>query len=298
MSKRIKSNRSRTQLYEFLTGCYSMQMKRFFLFFAMTILTINHAQADEDTAFDTYRISLGGYSLSRYDSAISLTDKDLGAGISISPEDTLGINTEQSVVRLDGNVRFNKEHALTYSWYSISSQGNKAVEEEVDWVDDNGDPITIPVGASVNTSLDYDIFKVGYLWSFHHTEKVELAVGGGLHITRVAIGMTAETTSSGIDTTDISTNVPLPVLSFALNYQVTPKFSWYLKSEFFALKFSDWDGSYTDNTLGMEYRVLKNIGLGLGLGSNALKISENTSDYKFNFDNRISGALFYVAAYF
>jgi len=275
-----------------------MQMKRLFLLLSMTIVSINHAQADEDTVVDSYRISLGGYTLSRYDSAMSLTDRGLGAGISISPEDTLGMNTEQSVIRLDGNVQFNKEHALTYSWYSISSEGNKAVEEAIDWVDDNGDPITIPVGASVASSLDYDIIKVGYLWSFHHTDKVELAVGGGLHLTRVAIGMTAETTSSGIDTTNISTNVPLPVLSLALSYHITPKLSWYLKSEFFALKFNDWDGSYTDNTLGMEYRVIKNMGLGLGFGSNALKISETTSDYKFNFDNRISGVLFYVAAYF
>jgi len=296
MSTHIKSNRSRTQLYGFLTGFYAMQIKRFFLLLTMTIVTINQAQAD--TVVDTFKISLGGYTLSRYESSMSLTDKGLGAGISLSPEDTLGMNTEQSVVRLDGNVRFNKEHALTYSWYSISSQGNKAVEEEFDWVDDNGDPITIPVGASVTSSLDYDIIKIGYLWSFHHTDKVELAVGGGFHITSIAIGMTADTTSSGIDTTDVSTTVPLPVLSFALSYHVTPKFSWYLKSEFFALRFNDWEGNYTDSTLGMEYRALKNIGLGIGLGSNALKVSEDTSDYKFIFDNRISGALFYVAAYF
>jgi len=90
----------------------------------------------------------------------------------------------------------------------------------------------------------------------------------------------------------------LPVLSFGLNYRVTPKFQWYLKSEFFALKFADWDGVFTDTTLGMEYRAWDHIGLGLGISSESLKLTEKSSDYTFNYDNRLTGALFYVAGYF
>ncbi len=227
----------------------------------MLLATTNLAHAGEAVP-DKFKIALGGYTLVRYDSAMSLTDPDLGAGISISPEDTLGLETTQTVLRLTGHYRFTKKHALTYSWYSISTDGNKSLEEEFDWLDENGDTITIPVGARVDTSLDYDIFKVGYLWSFHHTDKVELSAGAGLHLTRIAVGMNAETTSSGINTQDVSTSVPLPVVSFNLSYNVTPKFSWGLRAEAFALKFDEWDGIYTDAQLGMEYRAFKNVGLG------------------------------------
>ena len=88
------------------------------------------------------------------------------------------------------------------------------------------------------------------------------------------------------------------MLSFALVYQVTPKFSWHLKSEFFALEFDKWDGRYTDTTLGMEYRFFKHVGLGIALAGNSLKVTEDTDDYKFSYDNRITGVLFNVAAYF
>jgi len=277
---------------------YSIRKKRFFILLAaMFVVAINHAHA-EDAVSDKIRIALGGYALPGFESSISLTDTGLGAGISISPEDTLGVNTEQTVLRLDGRYRFTKKHALTFSWYRIKSDGNKTLTEEIDWVDENGDPITIPIGASVNTTLDYNIFKLGYLWSFHHTDKVELAAGAGLHITRVAIGLSADTTFTGVDATDVSTSIPLPVLSFALTYKVTPKFSWYIKSEIFTLAFDDWKGNYTDGILGMEYRAFKHVGLGIGFGTNALKLSEETSDYKFSYDNRIAGALLYAAAYF
>ena len=255
------------------------------------------AQAKEASE-DKFKISLGGYTLSRYESEISMTDRDLGAGVSISPADTLGLETEQTVFRLAGHYRFNSQHAVDFAWYSIKSDGTKQIEEEIDWVDDNGNPITIPVGARVDTQMDYDIYKLSYLWSFYHSDKVELAAGAGLHTTRIALGIKAETTVSEIDAKDVALTVPLPVLSFGLNYQVTDKFSWFLKSEAFSIEFENWSGSYNDNTIAAEYRIFKNVGLGLGWGSNSFKVNRVTDEYRFVFANRVSGVSFYVAGLF
>ena len=205
---------------------------------------------------------------------------------------------KQTVFKLDGNFRFNNKHMIIYSWYHISSDGSKKLEEEFDWEDEYGNAIVIPIGAQVDSVLKHDIFKVGYLWSFYHSEKVELAGGAGLHIARFKVGLQANTTSSGIEATDVAVTVPLPVLSVALHYSVTPKISWRLKSEAFALAYDDWEGSYVDASLVMEFRVAKKVGLGIGFGNNVLKIKEETSNYKFNYDNQITGVEFYVATYF
>jgi len=265
---------------------------------SMLILAVFGQVNAQESGADKFKIALGGYALTRYESTLALTEANTGLGVSISPEDTLGVKREQAVFRVDGRYRFNNRHSVTFSWYRIGSNGNRSIQKEIEWVDQNGDPVVIPIGAAVETSLDYDIYKLGYLWSFHNSEKVELAVGGGLHYTRIAVGLTAETTSTGVDARRVNTSVPLPVLSFALGYHVTPKLKWYLKSEFFALAFQDWDGVFTDTSLGLEYNVMRNLALGLGIGSNALRVTEETDDYRFKFDNRISGALFYVAAKF
>ena len=263
------------------------------------LLIPNLTQAEEEKVVDKFRIALGGYTIPSMDSTVSLTDADLGAGVSVSPQDTLGLESQYTVLRLDGHYRFNNKHALTYSWYSIRSSGDKTLEEEFAWTDPDGNTVTIPIGARAQTNLDYDIFKLGYLWSFYHSKKVELSAGAGLHITKVAIGLTADITEppdSGV--ADVDTTVPLPVLSFVLSYHVNPKFHWYLKSEAFALAFDDWEGTYTDGTLGIEYRFWKHVGIGAGLASNSLQITEKTGEYKFQYTNRISGLLFYVAGYF
>jgi hypothetical protein len=254
-------------------------------------------QASE-TVKDKYRIAIGGYSLERFDNTMSLSEPTLGAGVFIDPESTLGLDTSQTVFRIDGHYRFTNVHALTYSWYSISALGNKTLTEDIDWIDENGNPITIPLGATVNTRLDYNIFKLGYLWSFYHNDKVELSFGGGLHLTRIAVNLRTSTTSSGIDAKDVSTSLPLPVISVGLTYHVNPKLSWYLKSELFAISIDDWQGTYTDSTLGLEYRITDHFALGAGLGSNALKIRQDTGDYTFRYENRITGLLLNAAFYF
>lgn len=276
---------------------YSITAKCIILITSMLMATVNLAHADDEVA-NKYRIALGGYLLSGYDSAISLTEPDIGAGVSISPEDTLGLKTEQTVLRIDGQYRINDTHSITASWYRISTDGYKSIEHSFDWIDENGNPVTIPVGAKANTALDFDIYKLGYLWSFYHTDKVELAVGAGLHITRIAIGLNTSTTSSGVNSKNVSTSLPLPVLSFGLIYAVTPDFAWYIKSEFFALSFDNWEGRYTDTTAGIEYRAFENVSVGLGFAGNSLKVTEKASDYKFTFDNRITGVLLYAATYF
>ena len=255
-------------------------------------------QAEEPLP-DKFRFAFGGYALARFDSTISLTEPNLGAGISISPQDTLGLDVENQVLRIEGYYRFKPQHALTYSWYSISTEGNKTIEEGFEWVDEDGNTITIPLGAQVVSNLDYDIFKVGYLWSFHHTDKIELGVGAGLHITRLGLALDASITTpptSAIEQVD--TTVPLPVISFVLKYQVTPKWHWYLKTEAFALKFDKWAGSYRDSTFGIEYRGWKNVALGAGLSANALEVEEEDPKAELRFTNNISGGLLYVATYF
>ena len=277
-----------------------MNNKKYFaaLWMLCIFLTMVNLVRAEEPLPDKFKIAIGGYAVGRYDSTMSLTEPTLGAGVSISPEDTLGLDLKQTVTRLDGYYRFTPKHALTYSWYNINSTGNKTIDEEFEWLDENGNSVTIPIGAQANTDLDYDIYKIGYLYSFYHNDKVELAAGAGLHITSISVALDVDTTSGPLDTKNIKSTIPLPVLSFGLTYHVTPKFMWYLKSEVFAIAIDDWEGVYTDGTLGLEYRFWKNVGLGTGFGTNSLKVTEKTGEYKFSFDNRISGLEIYVAGYF
>ena len=254
--------------------------------------------AEKEFTDEKFTLAIGAYGVFRYDSNALLTSRDFGVGLAFSPEDLLGLDSRQTVLRLEGTWLFRPSHALTFSWYDISSSNSISVERDFEWVDQDGNTITIPIGASVGSRLDYNILKLGYSWSFYNSEKVRLSAGAGLHMTEITLGLNAETTSTGVNASSGKTTLPLPVVSFALNYQVTPRFSWYLKSEVFALSFDDWRGAYDDATVGVEYRVMEWLGIGVALNNNSLRVVEENPDTRFEFENRINGAMLFLRGHF
>jgi hypothetical protein len=262
---------------------------------SLVMLGTNTAMAQED---DKFEIAAGAYSVLRYESAVSLTETNLGAGISISPRDTLGLDGEQTVFRLDGLYRLNSKHALTFSWFRINADASKTLADDIEWVDENGDTVIIPTGTSVGSSLGYDIYKLGYLWSFYRSDKVELAAGAGLHLAEVRVGMSVDSAVIGSELRTARSNLPMPVLSFVLDYSITPRFDWFLKTQLFALDLGEWRGVYSDIELGMKYQLFEHVGIGVGIGSNGLDVVREDDDTRFEFENRVSGLHFFVSANF
>lgn len=266
---------------------------------ALLAIFVSAAAGAEEPLPDKFRLVIGGFTTNRVDSTLSLTGSDVGLGASISPRDTLGLKVESTVLRIEGHYRFNQEHALTYGWYGISSDGNNVLDEEFEWVDEGGNAITIPVGAKVESSLKTEIFKLGYLWSFYRSDKMEVAFGGGLHTTRLTVGLDASVTNppnSSVESVD--STLPLPVLSMAMNYRVTPNFGWYMKTEAFSLAFDNSAGTYRDTQAGVEYRAWRHVGLGAALNINALNLEENDSQSKLKYGTSRAGLLIYLASYF
>lgn len=247
---------------------------------------------------DKFELSIGGYSVYQYDSEISLAETNAGVGVLISPRDTLGLDGEQTVFRLDARYRFNTNHAMTFSWYRISSDSSKSLLEDIEWVDEDGNTVVIPTGTNVSSLLEYDIYKIGYLWSFYHSDKVELAAGAGLHVADIGVGLSVDSGLFAAGLRTAKSNLPLPVLSFVLDYNVTPKFNWFLKTQLFALELGEWSGLYSDIQLGLEYQLFEHVGIGAGLGSNSLEVEREYDSLRFIFDNRVSGLHFYLSANF
>jgi hypothetical protein len=97
---------------------------------ALLAIFVSAATGAEESLPDKFRLVIGGFTTNRVDSTLSLTGSDVGVGSAISPSDTLGLEVESTVLRIEGHYRFNQEHALTCGWYDISSDGNNVLEEE------------------------------------------------------------------------------------------------------------------------------------------------------------------------
>ncbi|AUM12854.1 hypothetical protein Kalk_10665 [Ketobacter alkanivorans] len=247
------------------------------------------------------KLSLGYFAVMKADTYILATEREAGAGVSVNPADTFGTDLEQSVFRFDGKYRINSEHAMSLTWYRISSRGVNTLDQDVEWIDSDGNEYTISAGASVDTDLDYNIFKLSYLWSFYHNDKVELYTSAGIHGTTFEVDLDVENNVGASSTQEarrMSSTIPLPNFGLGVQYSITPKLSWFLQADLFAMRYEDWSGSFSDLQFAIEYQVLDYLGLGIGVGSTGLNITETTDTYRFAYENKLSGVNFYLTSAF
>ncbi len=258
------------------------------------------AQADDEHAMtEKWYLSAGGYSVFRADTTLSLVERNVGAGAAIRPADTLGLDLEETVLRLEGHYRFTPRSQIVASWFQVESDASKVLQKDIDWVDQSGNTTTVAAGSTVSSSLGYEIMKASYFYSFYHNDKVELMAGGGLHVSRFDIDLDVKTDPSGTvsaqETRDAAHTVPLPTVGFGLNYRVNPKLYWFLKAEGFYLEYDDWKGLFSEMQVGMEYNVWRNLGVGVGLATSNLNVTETAPQYTFRYDNRLSGANLFLS---
>jgi hypothetical protein len=243
---------------------------------------------------DQFRITAGGYAITRFDATTSLTTSNAGVGILIDPEVAFGLDLEQTVARVDGYWRFNERHALSWAVFSINTIASRTARRDFPWLNEQGNVIIVPAGSGLRSEFDYEVLKVGYRWSYYHTDEVELWAGLGLHTTRVKIDLRSDL--PGVNPEKVDTTAPLPVVAVGVEYNITPRLSWGYRSEFFTLSDGDYDVNYTDSALSLNYRVGDAFAVGLGLGSSAFRLKEDDNRERLRFESQLTG-LFLNASY-
>ena len=212
----------------------------------------------------------------------------------------LGLDADTTVFRSDGNWRFtrNLRHSLDFTWYSNRRKGQTDAAPQTIEIGD----ITINEGDSVKASLDLDVIRVGYSYSFFQDDRMDLAVGGGLYIMPIVF----KVESNGVVQGNISESftAPLPVLSLRADFAITPK--WFLRNRIdaFYLEYDNFTGAIVDTKMALEWEAFKHVGFGLAWDNFRLKAegegdtSVPGADFLGYFKFQNASIMLYVKGYF
>jgi len=261
-------------------------------FIPVLLLLISTVYAESS---DRLKVDVGGMFVTSFETDMQLSKKGFPIGGKINTKDQLGMDSNTISFRLGGHYRFSDRHGIECSYYGVRSDSHKRVDREFEW---NGD--LIDVGAMVDTYLDMDVFKIKYAYSFYHNDRVELALGVGLHITPIGLGLTAKGKINGVEKQNTSESssvtAPLPVVGFGGEYTIIPnRFFASYQANYFYLAFTDYKGALISNTLAMEYAFMDHVRAGLGFDSDVIIVEMDDGDKKVEVENRLSGVLLYLS---
>ncbi len=275
------------RLNKFLISTFVVPCLGFSSLATLLLTSTVHAEELPDKAV----IRVGGYVVNSADTDIRINPSGSVLGTNINYSRDLGGEDDRSELIVTGYYRFNNHHRLDFGWYNIDRDGYRVLDVDITIGDE-----TFVANSEVVSNLVVDIYKASYTYSFYHNEKVELSVSAGIHF--MDYEYLVETTD-GAQREQSDFLAPLPVFGFLMNYHITSKWKTYVEAELFYIELENkYEGSWLDFRAGTEYRVIKNLGVGLSLNRFSIDAEVDDDNFRGNVKDVYKGYSFYAAYYF
>ncbi len=233
-------------------------------------------EAAEMLAFpEKFVIRLSSISIQDADTDLTvLSSSNIGSGFSFV--DDLGGDDRVTIPRIDGYYRFNPMHRVEFGTFRIERDGRNLLTIDLDIGDE-----TYSVGDTVISNINYELLKIGYAYSFYHSQAVELSVTAGLNMMNYEFDYELVDGRSA-DSSEASG--PLPMFGIRVSYAINPRWSIHYLFEVLFVEAGDAEGSFQNYELDIRYKLNENFMLGAGLTRFSIDVTTKDSDW----DGRIA----------
>ena len=275
---------------------------------ALALCFASHSYAVEDDRYDDhppaerFKLRIGGFLIDRFDTTARFDSNQFPIGTLIDLEENFNVDSNETVLRIDGFYRFNNRHRIDWTYYRSRRSGTAIATQDY-IIGDPDDPeggFVIPTDSRIQTQWDFDLLKVGYAYSFLNKRRYEMFIGTGLNIRNLDIALNyqaAISTFGAEDSFDSEGLIPLPTAVIGGRWNLTEKWQSIFRYELFMLEVGDYKGSQQDFQLLFEHSTFKHVGFGLGINTVNINMRAQDETFRGEFDSRILGLLGYIKFY-
>jgi hypothetical protein len=237
---------------------------------------------------DRWMFQVGMYS-PKVNSTFRLDGAGGLVGTEVSAEEDLGLKERNDMPAVLASVRLGERWKLEVEYLSLQRENSRALSRTISWGDN-----TYTLGTTVNSNFSTEIYRLSVGYSFVRDAQKEFGAVLGLHATDLSARISA--TSVGTESGDVL--APLPTIGLYGAYALTPKWLLSARVDLFSLKYEEYDGSLTNFTAGVDYRIWRNLGLGAAWRYINYDLNVANSDFTGAWNYRFSGPLLYLVSSF
>jgi opacity protein-like surface antigen len=146
----------------------------------------------------------------------------------------------------------------------------------------------------VSSDFDSDIYRLSVGYSFIKDDKAEVRVVPGAHVTDFKLSLNA----AGVGSEKSDTLAPLPTIGLYGSYAFTPRWLLSARVDYFSLNYGDYDGQLVNTNVGVDYRVARNIAIGLGYRYVDYDLTLSKSAFNGGIRYKFNGPTLYMVGSF
>jgi hypothetical protein len=251
--------------------------------------------ADPRVIADRWAIGVGGQ-LAEFTTDASVGSES-GFGTLIRAESELGLDDDQSVVRLDGRFRISERQAIGFGFWTLNRDGAARIDEQIEF-----DGNVFDIGAALDSQMDTGWARVDWRYSLLKTDRGEAGLCAGLSVYRFDIAIAGlATVDDGMGGTVLQAVraeddvlAPVPTFGIFLNHTLRRNLILRVRADLIDLDVGDYEGKLTDTSFLLEWYFSRHVGV--GVGANRFEIDvRSTGDDPFLVDFSQSGLMGYLA---
>jgi hypothetical protein len=237
---------------------------------------------------DSFSVSLGAmrssnsFNIGAYGSEEDGEDIDFGDSVGVSDTSTF----------FNGQFKWKfgseKKWSVAGQYFGNNAKGNATLTEDVEWED-----VTFEQGTYVEAGINFKVARVFAGRSFVRNDQHDFGVGLGLHNLDLSVYIEGEVKangeSSGVQKREVGASAPLPNIGAWYNF--SPARNWLLhgRVDWISANIGDYDGSFWNASVGVNYQVWRNVGLDLSWQYFNLNVNVGKSDWSGGAEMTYSG---------
>jgi hypothetical protein len=234
-------------------------------------------------------VKAGGF-ISSVNSSFGFRKQDGALQLTIDSEDQLKLEERNNGFRFLVEGRIKNRHTVDFDFFLLNRTAETFIGLDIPMQND-----TINIGSSLFTDYKLMFSKLTYNFSIYQNDKIDLAIGTGVHLISTELTFSSETeTYETIERLAL----PLPVLTAQLSYF---PFKWWgisSNSSYLYIKTDSFEGSLTEASFSSDFRFLKHFGAGLGFSSIRVHGGAGLNKNLFaDIDIDVNALFFTVSAY-
>ena len=251
--------------------------------------------AAQDTAWrvhptlqDKWTLQLGAF-FPRLHTDTRLNSSTGTEGTEVKLENDLGFPRDRTLTSYLISMRFGERWKVEGEYVPLSRSNSVAIDRTISWGDR-----TYAVGTTVDADFNSDVYRLSVGYSFAKSDKAEAGIVIGAHVTDFSVSLSAP--RLGGQRGDVL--APLPTVGLYGAYAFTPRWLLSGRADYFSLSYEEYEGSLVHATVGMEYRMARNLGIQVGYRHVHYDLSTSKPSYNGNVDYRFSGPTLYLIGSF
>ena len=210
-------------------------------------------------------------------------------------EEELHLKGRDQTFAVDFRWRFSENWFLFGQHFRSTEDNGATLENDIPWKD-----LTFPAGSDVLAGAQFDVMGLTVGRKLETTERHEFGLDGGFHLIDISAYVEGTTVDVGgaseVRRESASTNGPLPIGAW-YKYSISPNWAFESRFDWIEASVGKYDGHMIDISAGVNYRLGKNVGVGLDYHRFELSVRVNEENWRGRVYTSYEGFFVYLSAY-